>query len=473
MSLTSNQFKSSTIRGSLNNVDDTVNGITASVNIQRDVVVGGQLTVNGVNFTSKVNTSDYGTFNGDLVLNQSNTYLSGDTTNFTIKNKYPIYTQNPLIVDSNLLHFYTFNNSDLQNGYLKNQANNQYDLLIESNVVIDGTLNIPYLTSDSVASKITSQIIFNTNFSIGGWIYLENLGGSRIFFTSNDSTQNDSLQILYDSQGRIYLSISNFISGTIVYTQISTTYIISINTWNFFTWVVEGTTWTFYYNGNKTTYLNKVNMNVKNKNNSFIGRFLTNNQNINGKIDGFFIYNNLLSDSQINSIFQATQSPNILNAYYTIPIQPYVYGTISGYDYTPLLSLDNNGNITNNPTITALQNQVGTTGAQGLQGAQGSTGAQGIQGIQGLQGATGAQGLQGIQGATGENFIGNGTVSGDLNVNGLIINNDLTNKLSLKVNTTDYNLNNSTLTNLINTKATYGIESTENYSFTNNIFWIL
>ena len=311
----------------------------------------------------KVNTSDYGTFNGDVILNQSNTYLSGDTTNFTIKNKYPIYTpvytQNPLIVDSNLLYFYTFNNSDLSGGYLKNQATNNYDLLIESNVIVDGTLNIPYLTSDSVASKITSQIIFNTNFSIGGWIYLENLGGSRIFFTSNGSTQNDSLQIFYDSQGRIFLLISNFISGTgIVYTQIATTYIISINAWNFFTWVVEGTTWTFYYNGNKTTYLNKVNMIVKNKNNSFIGRFLTNNQNINGKIDNFFIYNNLLSDSQINSIFQATQSPNLLNVYHTIPIQPittYISSYDTTYGYTPLMSLDNSGYITNNPTITNLQ----------------------------------------------------------------------------------------------------------------------
>ena len=56
----------------------------------------------------KVNTSDYGTFNGDVILNQTNTYLSGDTTNFTIKNKYPIYGQNPMIYDSNLLYFYTF-----------------------------------------------------------------------------------------------------------------------------------------------------------------------------------------------------------------------------------------------------------------------------------------------------------------------------------------------------------------------------
>ena len=46
-------------------------------------------------------------------------------------------------------------------------------------------------------------------------------------------------------------------------------------------------------------------------------------------------------------------------------------------------------------------------------------------------------------------------------------------QLATKVNTTAFNANNSTLTNLINTKATYGIESMENYSFTNNIFWVL
>ena len=60
MTLTSNLFKSTTIKGNLSNVDDTVNNITASANIQRDLTIGNE-----------------------LILSKSNTYLTGDTSKTT------------------------------------------------------------------------------------------------------------------------------------------------------------------------------------------------------------------------------------------------------------------------------------------------------------------------------------------------------------------------------------------------------
>ena len=168
MSITnSNKFKSTSINGILSNVDDTVNNITASANIQRDLTIGG-----------------------DVVLSKSNTYLSGDTNNFTIKNKYPIYTDilsvNSLIIDSNLLFFYTFDENDLQNNYLKNQANNQYDLLIRGgDDLIDGTLNLPSTGSALNGATFNKTFTLNSSgFTIGLWIYLRNPEGAPWIFVS-------------------------------------------------------------------------------------------------------------------------------------------------------------------------------------------------------------------------------------------------------------------------------------------------
>ena len=247
MSLTSNQFKSSTIRGTLNNIDDTVNGITASVNIQRDVVVGGQLTVNGVNFTSKVNTSDYGTFNGDVILNQSNTYLSGDTTNFTIKNKYsiytPVYSVNPLVVDTNLKYFYTFNNSDLQNGYLKNQANNQYDLQI-----ISGSVNDVF-NGTSLNSSIIQNSSFTSsgNYSIGCWFISTNTAiGQILFLLSSDNTYTNGIS-MYIASGTIFVRDGGTTSLNGNNNIIQS---VNSNTWYHIVYVNSGgTIWYVYING--------------------------------------------------------------------------------------------------------------------------------------------------------------------------------------------------------------------------------
>jgi hypothetical protein len=63
MSLTSNLFKSTTVKGIFSVVDDTVNHVDASANFQRNVNIGGNLVANGlivqgINFLSKANTTD-------------------------------------------------------------------------------------------------------------------------------------------------------------------------------------------------------------------------------------------------------------------------------------------------------------------------------------------------------------------------------------------------------------------------------
>jgi len=63
MSLTSNLFKSTTVKGIFSVVDDTVNHVDASANFQRNVNIGGNLVANGlivqgINFSSKANTTD-------------------------------------------------------------------------------------------------------------------------------------------------------------------------------------------------------------------------------------------------------------------------------------------------------------------------------------------------------------------------------------------------------------------------------
>ena len=74
-----------------------------------------------------------------------------------------------MIYDSNLLYFYTFDNNDLSGNYLKNIATNQYDLLIDTEVTIDGTLNIPS-TSDTIGASITSNYTLNSSsITIGLW----------------------------------------------------------------------------------------------------------------------------------------------------------------------------------------------------------------------------------------------------------------------------------------------------------------
>ena len=307
----------------------------------------------------KVNTSDYGTFNGDVILNQTNTYLSGDTTNFTIKNKYPIYTPvysiNPLVVDSNLKYFYTFNNSDLSGNYLKNQATGNYDLLINSGVNVDETLNVPNTLSFGASQTTLSSPL--TSFHVGFWFNLNavSTGNVHILMTLTSSPTTfsaNSLTIVYNNA----LTLRLYINGVQQSPSPSLGALLP-GIWYFLSWKIQGTTWTFYLNNVKTT-ITKVSVDLTDKLNLMIGKGDSGVGNLDGRIDGFFLYNSTLTDSQITEFYNKTQTPTPTDYYYTIPIQPYTT-YISSYDttygYKPLLSLDNSGNITDNPTITNLQ----------------------------------------------------------------------------------------------------------------------
>lgn len=243
----------------------------------------------------------------------------------------PIKTLNTLVVDSNLLHFYTFNNNDLSGNYLKNIATNQYELLIDTGVTIDETLNIPS-SSDTIGASIISNYTLNSSgITIGLWFkpILPFNSFSRIFsLQSTTGINNDSIFIGVFIANKLQLTVNN--GGTA--TSINLTNSLTTDTLYFLCWVITPTSWTLYINGDKTVYTSGIAFPTNLvKNYTYLGKYSTNSNNITGFIDNFFIYNNLLTDSQITDIYSKGQSPSPTNYYYTIPIQPFSYRT----EYTP------------------------------------------------------------------------------------------------------------------------------------------
>ena len=280
---------------------------------------------------------------------------------------YPIRTSNlpkiALVPNPNLLYLYTFNSSDLSNGILKNQSTGNYDLSVDisvnsstnvlKGVTINGTLLIPTDISNAAGATINSDsgIRYDTSFSIGSWVYVPSVTNvNAVIFNSASNVSNPDIK----SQVSIFTSGGSNMFFRIVGADLSgvdITYINAVipgvnpNNWNFFTWVVNGTTWTIYMNG--TTYTSGVNMTIGYFNtstvptintslyNNFIGKVST-NQTSNlrgGRIDNFFICKGTLSASQVSDIYSKSQVPSEFNYYYTIPIQ-YFYN----YTYSDVIT---------------------------------------------------------------------------------------------------------------------------------------
>jgi hypothetical protein len=271
-------------------------------------------------------------YNGNLSSSQVfDIYSKGQNPTPSIDYVYTIPIQNNYI-DPNLLNLYTFNLNDISGTdasggrYLKNQANWNYDLLINPGVTIDGTENIPF-TMGLTGSQIIPSINFNSSFTIGGWFYQISTTASFgwIFYAgTSTSTSQNSAQVYISDTKQFFLRINNVTTGNSTF-GLDT---ISQNTWYFFCWIVQGTSWTCYLN-NKVFNATRTNLTTDTvKTFNYIGRNLDSNiQNFYGKIDNFFVYNDSLTSRQVLEIYNKGQTPSEINYIYTVPIYN---------DYSPL-----------------------------------------------------------------------------------------------------------------------------------------
>ena len=248
---------------------------------------------------------------------------------------------NSLSIDPSLAFFYTFNPSDMSGQYMKNQATNTYDLLVDVGVIIDGTENIPNV-NDTSGSQIAPDVgvTYKDSFTIGGWFY---------FSTAISTTSNN---YIYTSRGGSTGQINIFSDITYIYFNFrsddnSNGFVLfpisklnlTVNNWYFLACVVNSdpiSGWTTYVNGyvkisRNSYYPFKTIPNTKS--NSYIGTTkVSAGQNYKGgKLDGMFMINKALTVPQIIDIHMKGQDPSSNNYFYTIPIQYYQYTNPSYY----------------------------------------------------------------------------------------------------------------------------------------------
>ena len=180
MSITSNQFKSTTIYGNFYNLDNSVNSIPASASFQRDLTIGGQLSVNGVSFSSKVDNSSN---NIALTLKSDKTYVD---TALALKSD-KTYVDTALALKSDKTYVDTalalkLNITDLSYSTntittINNNLTINGDLDISRNLHVNNVLqtsplhyndttpitNLSYLPTNPFVGSLTNILTFNIN----------------------------------------------------------------------------------------------------------------------------------------------------------------------------------------------------------------------------------------------------------------------------------------------------------------------
>lgn len=234
-----------------------------------------------------------------------------------------------LSVDPKLLYFYTFNNSDLSGNTLKNQANNQYDLTINS-----GSTNGTFTGAPLKGTISSSFSLTSAGYSIGCWFSVLPSPNDVLFSFASDTTNNTSTYFYVSTISNV---ISLYVRDAINASNIngSNNLIFSgivANQLYHIVYVNKGTTWEIYRNGTLLSTLTgktPANSAVKSINYIGVGSGGTGNP-FDGTIDGFFVYNGALTASQILDIYSKGQNPTPTNYFYTIPIQ--YFGNDTYYD---------------------------------------------------------------------------------------------------------------------------------------------
>ena len=335
--------------------------------------------VNGT-YTTLVGTGSFSDAYNTLY-NTNNSYYISNTITYVNYGLYPdsgiLYESgslDPLYIDPNLLYFYTFSATHLNDGYVKNLATNNYDLLIDSNVTIENTLNTSYTDSQTTvvtggttiegvsvgstttiipptmqgATIKTNDFSLNSNYFTISFMFKTNSSYTTktIIFSLNmdpsNSYNNNNIYIYImdassSSYHTLYFCINND-SNIFFLTRKNTQYFIS--------WTITkdnngSALWIIYINDVKKIYTktanNAVFPSILTVKSGYIGKYPTNTENYKGTIDNFFIYNNILSDDQIINIYKKRLSGLIgidtslnipIKYYLNIPIQ---YFTYNGY----------------------------------------------------------------------------------------------------------------------------------------------
>jgi hypothetical protein len=420
MSLTSNQFKSSTIRGVFNNVDDTVGNIDASANFQRNVSIGGVITQTG---TNGFNTLQNVFINGNIAQNVGGTI-----------------EQFPGTTDYNILNGTRFRGNVEISGI--NSVLTVSNFSAGGNCTVGGNLvvgGVDYSTKTS-KSYVDTQLATKADISYveSGLATKANISyiDSQLALKVNTTDNTTALATKQNSITSLSRLNTNLI-GTGIISNTELNYLNGVSS-NLQT-QIDSKLNVSDYNSNNTTNTQNLQDQIDSKVN--IADYDTNNININASIA-----NKLSSITQnpINGDISFSNSINITNGL-----------TMGGY------AVFNNNVICNDELEcngNFLLNGINLNDKLALKSDKTYVDNELALKLN-------------LSDYNSNNTSNNTNLQNQINLKSDKIYVD--NQLTLKLNTTDYNTNSSTLTNLINTKPSYGIESTENYAFTNNIFWVL
>lgn len=314
--------------------------------------------VNGT-YTTLIGTGSFSDAYNTLY-NANNSYYISNTITYVNDGLYPdsgiLYESgslDPLYIDPNLLYFYTFTGSHYNNGYVKNLATNNYDLLIDSGMTISNFYNSSVLTNISSTYINIGGTIITKGFSLNSdGFTISFILRTSISYTTNttifslntdpgNSYSNNNIYIYIINGTGLYYNLYFCINNNNVVSSINFSTQIKKNTPYFISWTIARDVsgvplWIIYINNVKYTYTNDVNNvvfpNILQVNSGYIGKYPTNTQNFQGTIDNFFIYNSILNDAQISNIYSKRSSTQTgvdtssgAEYYFNIPIQYYTY----------------------------------------------------------------------------------------------------------------------------------------------------
>ena len=471
MSITSNQFKSTTVYGVLSNVDDTVNNIPASVFFQRDVSLNGNLLSTGI--ITQSGTTGYNTLRNSLIgsiaqnIGSTINQTTG-TTNFNTLNK------------TNLTGELNINNGNLNlnNGNLTITNGNIVSSIKQIGSSINNTLANCAITN----SLVVAGVNYNTALGLkSDTSYVDtalDLKVNTTDYTTNNTTTNNAIDLKSD---KTYVDTALDLKvNTTDYTTNNTTINNAINLKSDKTYVdtaLDLKVNTTDFTTNNTTINNAINLK---SDKTYVDTALALKQNTitsSSRLNTNLIGTGVISNTELNCLDGVssniqTQMNNKLN------ITDYNSNNTSNIqnlqDQINLKVNITDYNDNNNILNTAIANKLSSITQNPSNGDIFISNSINI-----------TNGLTiGGYAVFNNNLICQDELecNGNFLLNGINLNDKLLLKsdksyvdtqLGLKLNITDYNNNNTNIDNSIALKSNFGIESTENYSFINNIFTYL
>ena len=251
----------------------------------------------------------------------------------------------------------TFDDADLSASNPTDVSGNNYNLYNRGATTGQtGKINEGFSFDEVTSDKIKTENYdwnFNTDFTMGCWVYPTDTIETRMVFRPTDNDDSDRLQagINVDNTITYYLA-----SGSAWDSPLTTTGAVTDNAWNLLIIGRSGNTKYVFINNNAgesgATNKNPVNTKLS------FGDYLTQNSTIayDGTLDECFVYNRFLNSSERTAIYTATQNPYVaLSANFTITARSEYNNSNTLTNFSALI----NGTIysTTNGTIITPYNQ--------------------------------------------------------------------------------------------------------------------